>query len=67
MDVKVLSFNLNVNYECAEQQSASYLRLGYKIKGQSESGDGFIHYTLVYGKPSPYDVKRHHAYGVATC
>nr|DAH54687.1 MAG TPA: hypothetical protein [Caudoviricetes sp.] len=57
MDVKVLSFNLNVSDECVEQELASYLRLGYKIKGQSHS-DKYLIYTLVEDSPTLEDKER---------
>lgn len=66
MLVKVLEFD-TIELKRAEQKLLEYLNDGWEIKGQSESGDGFIHYTLVYGKPNPYENKRHHAYGVVTC
>ena len=66
MLVKVLEFD-TIDLKQAERKLVELLNDGREIKGQSESGDGFIHYTLVCGKPSPYDVIRHHAYGVATC
>lgn len=66
MLVKVLEFD-TIDLKQAERKLVEYLNKGWEIKGQSESGDGFIHYTLVCGKPSPYDVKRHHAYGVCAC
>ena len=50
MDVKVLSFNLGVSNECVEEELASYLRLGYKIKGQSQN-DKCLIYTLVEDSP----------------
>ena len=66
MLVKVLEFD-TIDLKQAERKLVEYLNNGWEIKGQSESSNGFIHYTLVCGNPSPYDVKRHHAYGVATC
>lgn len=64
MLVKVLEFD-TIDLKQAERELAEYLNSGWEIKGQSE-GDNFLHYTLVFGKPSPYDVKKHHAYGVCT-
>lgn len=68
MLVKILEYDTSDarSVSQAEHDLIEYLNSGWEIKGQSES-DGFIHYTLVCGKPSPYDVIRHHAYGVATC
>lgn len=63
MLVKVLEFD-TIDLKQAERKLVEYLNDGWEIKGQSESGDGFIHYTLVYGKPNVVDVLRHHAYGV---
>lgn len=65
MLVKVLEFDF-MELKQAERELAEYLNNGWEIRGQSE-GDNFLHYTLVFGKPSPYDVKKHHAYGVYTC
>nr|DAM57289.1 MAG TPA: hypothetical protein [Caudoviricetes sp.] len=62
MDVKILSFNLSVSYECAEQQLASYLRLGYKIKGQSHN-DKYLIYTLVEDSPTLEDKERKQCMG----
>lgn len=64
MLVKVLEFDF-MELKQAERELAEYLNSGWEIKGQSE-GDNFLHYTLAFGKPSPYDVKKHHAYGVCT-
>lgn len=63
MLVKVLEFD-TIDLKQAERKLVEYLNDGWEIKGQSESGDGFIHYTLVCGKPNVHDVLRHHAYGV---
>lgn len=66
MLVKVLEFD-TIDLKQAERKLVEYLNYGWEIKGQSESGDGFIHYTLVRGAPNNYDVIRHHAYGVVAC
>lgn len=63
MLVKVLEFD-TIDLKQAERKLVEYLNDGWEIKGQSESGDGFIHYTLVCGKPNVHDVLRHHAYSV---
>lgn len=65
MLVKVLEFDFT-ELEQAERRLLEYLNSGWEIKGQSE-GDNFLHYTLVFGKPSPYNVKKRHAYDVGTC
>lgn len=63
MLVKVLEFD-TIDLKQAERKLVELLNDGWEIKGQSESGDGFIHYTLVHGKPDPYATKRHYAYEV---
>ena len=65
MLVKILEYDTSdaCSVSQAQHDLVEYLNSGWEIKGQSES-DGFIHYTLVHGKPDPYATKRHYAYEV---
>lgn len=65
MLVKILEYDTSDARSVSQAQHdlVEYLSSGWEIKGQSES-DGFIHYTLVFGKPSAHNVRKHYAYEV---